>query len=197
MKANRRFGHRVGSKAVLGISYGLSLALWLGGCGGSGSAGSGVDRNKKLGDLNDAEKKKLCDSFARQVDEKLPQATRCRAQAAGAGFAALLSLGDAEEACTTAEAACLKEPADIISCDEQALEEFPTCDATVGTIEDCSIGYVSDVSAYAAQFPACKDLTDFIAQASEDELAALSQRPEPPAACEKMPDDCNFPPELE
>jgi hypothetical protein len=197
MKANRQLGHRVGSKAVYGISCGLSLALWLGGCGGSGNAGSGVDRNKNLGDLNDAEKKKLCDSFVRQLDEKLPQAMRCRAQGAGAGFAALLSLGDAEEACSQAEAACLEEPADLITCDEEALQDFPTCDATVGTIEDCSTGYVTDVSAYASKFPACEDLKDFIAKASEEDIAALSQRPEPPAACDKLPDDCNFPPELE
>jgi hypothetical protein len=163
-------------------------------CGGS--AGSGVDRNKPLTSLNDDEKKKLCDTFATQVDDKLPRATVCQATGAAAAVA-VLPLGDIEGACKEAVEECLGEAATPIECDEEALEEFPSCDAKVGTLEDCGADYVTVLSEYLGQFPKCDDLVGFLAKLTVEDIELIRSGPASPASCEALPKECNFPPELQ
>jgi len=159
-------------------------------CGGT--KGSGVDRNKSLGDLDEAEKQKLCDSFRDTTAEKLPPELSCRASGIQAGATALANLKDPEAPCQEALDACVQEQDSSITCDEDTISDFPTCDATVGEVEDCALDTLDSGAARLNALPTCDKLKEFILNADQDEIDEISAPFEAPKSCDKVPEDCGF-----
>jgi hypothetical protein len=183
---------RLRSGSSLALLFGLFATISA--CGGA--AGSGVDRNKQLTALDDTEKKKMCDAFAKKVEIELPQDLVCRPTGALAGFQAGFQLGNIKEACKEATADCLAMPRAAIQCDAESLKDFPSCEAKVGQLEDCGADYVNVLGDYVGQFPTCDGLVDFLAKATADQLEGLAETPESPASCTALPKACDFPPAL-
>lgn len=189
---------RTSERRRRGLVHAAAFALALGtfhvACGGS--SGSGVDPNKDLTDLTSSEKKKLCESFSRLLEERLPLELRCRPDGLTAAVSAALMFEDAEAACSEAAGKCQEEVSEPFPCDDEALENFPSCDAKVGDLEGCGSDYVGVLVDRVNQFPTCAGFEEFAKSASGEETEELSAPIELPSRCESLPSDCNFPPEL-
>jgi hypothetical protein len=156
--------------------------------------GSGVDPNKSLADLSQDEKQKLCDSYKDYTAEKLSAELRCRADGIQAGIAALTELKDPEAPCQEAFDECTDKPVETISCDEEAIDNFPTCDTRVGVLEDCGTDTVDSISGRLEALPTCDKLEEFLKSRDQDDIDELRAPFETPESCDKLPDDCNFAP---
>jgi hypothetical protein len=156
------------------LSGSLALALALGACGGDDD-GSGVDGDKTLDQLSDAEVEDLCEWSFDLVSDGDAIRFAC--------YLVALSTSEGDpEACETLAQACVDDAPPIdrdeIDCTAD-VEELPACaaDITVAELEACSEG-TADLVANLADEISC--------DSSPDDVLDF----EAPAACIALEEQC-------
>lgn len=159
----------------------LALSLSAAGCGDDdgGGGGSGVDQNKLISELTNAEAAALCTQYEDDFDANVgdARALACTVEGIFAGI-----LGGSVEACTTYRDECIAGDGPEDSLDECGIRtaaERDGCDVTVGQLEACA----------DAQFDVLAALVDDV---SCDLVEDPDSIPEPaePAECAALAEDC-------
>jgi hypothetical protein len=146
-----------------------------GATGGRPSFDTGVDENKRPGDLSREELQQVCDATRDYVYSAFSDEDMCRALAAVAG----IQSEDPVAACEVAYAACvlLRSETGPFGC---VVDEG--CDITVAEYEDCVEQMVNTAAPVLTRFPVCENVTPF----SLLPLLALSELP----ACGVVQERC-------
>ena len=135
---------------IVVFSGGMSVALAA--CGGdsqdppgSGALDTGIDEDKALGDVSDAEAVQACNRLGAALEQRLPGELISRQTCT------LFAIGeDSASACSASRDDCIAssdevdtyDPAD---CEDTNADELEGCTATVGELETCTDEYTSEL----------------------------------------------------
>jgi hypothetical protein len=150
---------------LFGVLSAAVLSLGLVACGGDGDGGSGVDSDKQLNELTDAEQIALCESFSAEGESISDETIKI-----------ICHLFSAEECTTESVNACIAQFSGQEPEPAECTPEEITCTATVGEYENCLDATIAQVKQIAGEIN-CANAADY---------AELDQ----PAACQAIETKC-------
>lgn len=135
---------------VVMFSGGVSVALAA--CGGdsqdppgSGALDTGIDEDKPLGDVSDAEAVQACNRLGAALEQRLPgefiSRQTCVLFSTGASSASACS-SEVDDCIETSDPVDVYDPAD---CEDTNADELEGCTATVGELETCTDEYTNEL----------------------------------------------------
>ena len=166
------------TKLSIALSALISLTVY--GCGDD-DGGTGVSNGKALGELTDADKKKVCNGLQTKL-------TRVDAASKKLGCVLqgyTLSEGDAAE-CADTRDACIAAPSDDMSgdsdldCDSAQGDLMDCDDVTVGELNDCADALVASIESLSRKIT-CSSTPSDLSEAEGFES---------PAECTKVQTSC-------